>query len=123
MNSEKYIIARKSTRKGHENEVTAYVVLLPLPDGTKYNKSFPVKDYKTEGACKRDAIKERDRILGKLAANESVKAKKSIPTVDEVFEMTLVVTQSMKRFIASGLSPSMEMSKFRKSRSLMFRQP
>ena len=96
MNSEKYIIARKSTRKGHENEVTAYVVLLPLPDGTKYNKNFPVKNYKTEGACKRDAIKERDRILGKLAANESVKAKKSLPTVDEVFEMTLVQFKKRK---------------------------
>lgn len=85
MNSEKYIIARKSTRKGHEGEVTAYVVLISLPDGTKYNKNFPVKDYKTEGACKRAAIKERDAVLGKLAANQNVLAKKSIPTVDELF--------------------------------------
>lgn len=84
--SEKYIIKRKSTRKGHEGETTAYVVFIPLKDGTKYNKSFPVKNYKSEAACKRAALKERDMVQGKLAMNETVLAKKAIPTVDDLFE-------------------------------------
>lgn len=109
MNKEKYIIARRSKRKGHEREITAYIVFLPLPNGTKYNKNFPVKDYKTVGACRRAAIKERDEILGKLAANKNVLAKKAIPSVDELFAK---VPDLYKRRKSSLLKYQKEYSKW-----------
>lgn len=107
MKKEKYIICRKSTK--NPNKVTAYVVFIPLPDGTKYNKNFPVKYYKTEGACKRAAVKHRDEVLGKMALNKRVMAEKSIPTVDQLFEK---VPELLKKRKSSERKYQMEYRKW-----------
>ena len=84
MSKEKYIEERKSTCKGHENEVNSYAVYIPLPDGGKYYKNFKVKEFKTEKSCLKAAIKDRDIHLADLA-NGKLLSKKSIPTVDELY--------------------------------------
>ena len=90
---EKYIYPRKSTKEGQKDKVIAYVVSVKLPDGTSYNKTYAVKDYKSPAACLKDAVKERDRILAKLADSEAVMASKSIPTVNDLFEKTAILTK------------------------------
>lgn len=84
MIKEKYIEVRKSTRTGHENEINAFAVYIPLPDGGKYYKNFKVRDYKTENAYLKAAIKDRDIHLAELLKGELV-SKNSVPTVDQLY--------------------------------------
>lgn len=84
MKKEKYIEVRKSKRTGHENEVISFAVYIPLPDGGKYYANFRVKEYKTEAACLKAAIKDRDIHLAEMNNGELL-SKRSIPTVDELY--------------------------------------
>ena len=90
MKKEKYIEERHSTRKGHENEITAFVVNIPYKENgnkKKYVKNFAIKDYVNANSAKKAAIKERDRMMPLLADKSNEPGKEENYTVDELFSM------------------------------------
>ena len=83
---EEYIIERKSTKMGHQNEVSSYVVLIPRgKDKKKYYANYKVKDYPSRKACYLAAIDDRNRALYSLANGKEPQSNGTL-TVQEVFE-------------------------------------
>ncbi|MCH4013547.1 MAG: tyrosine-type recombinase/integrase [Solobacterium sp.] len=71
MKKEKYIEERYKIRnKKTTNEITAFVVNIPMPDGKKYVKRYKVLDYKTANDAKKAAIRERDSVLNLIHQNK-----------------------------------------------------
>ena len=83
---EEYIIERKSTKAGHQNEVSSYVVLIPRgKDKKKYYANYKVKDYPSRKACYLAAIDDRNRALYSLANGKEPQSNGAL-TVQETFE-------------------------------------
>ncbi len=95
MEKEKFIIGRKSTVKGKEDSIVAFVVYIPyyeFADGKKckkhYNRSFNVNDYVSSAAALRAAIRERDRVLPMLKGIENIQYNSQMDyTADEILAL------------------------------------
>lgn len=107
---EKFIIERKSTVKGKEDSIVAFVVYIPyyeFVDGKKhrkyYNRSFNVNDYTSSSKALDAAVRERNHVLPLLKGIENIPCSSEMEyTADEILAllpstMRMIILNEMEK--------------------------
>jgi integrase len=108
--TEKFIIERKSTVKGKEDSIVAFVVYIPyyeFVDGKKhrkyYNRSFNISDYVSSSKALDAAVRERNHVLPLLKGIEKIPCNNEMEyTADEILAllpstMRMIILNEMEK--------------------------
>ena len=88
MRKEKYIEERYSESTSNEKKtLLAFVINMPLPNGDKFYQRFRIKDYVSQGAAFKDAVRVRNRQIEQIRLAEKGIVSFDDYTVQELFDL------------------------------------